>query len=96
MCNIYDRDMWNADMLVCSCPSSVALRALAERERCGREREMAQGNIMAVDWGVGVECNSASLSEPTHTWQAQMGEVAHVTAHGFELWKRFGFFLLLA
>lgn len=77
-------------MLVHSCSSSVALRALAQRERCRREHEMAQGNIMAADWGVGVECNDASSSEPTHTWQAQMGKVAHVTARGFELWESFG------
>lgn len=87
------RDAGDPEM-VCPCPLSVAIRERAASERCGREREMAKGNIMAVDWGVGVECNSASLSEPTHTWQAQKGEVAHGnTAHGVELLKCFrGFF----
>lgn len=85
-----------AEVLVCSCPSSLALRELAERERCGRERKIVEGDIMAVDWDVGVECNSASLSEPTHTWQAQIGEVAHVTAHGFELRKSFSFFAFVS
>lgn len=46
---------------------------LAEREICGREREMARGNIVAVDGGVGVERNGASSSEPAHTCQAHLG-----------------------
>lgn len=43
MCNFCGRDVFDAEMLVCSCPSSVAL---AEREWCGREREMVQENTV--------------------------------------------------
>lgn len=34
------RDVYDAEMLVCLCPSSAELRELAEIERCGREHEI--------------------------------------------------------